>query len=499
MGWFSSDYFRRKDVRLLLAEMNDSERLHRRLGPLALTGLGVGATIGTGLYVQTGIVAKEFAGPSLMVSFALAAIGCGFAAVCYSELASMVPVAGSAYTYAYATLGELLAWIIGWDLILEYAIGSSVVAAGWSNYLSAFLRNVLHVQIDPRLTSAPWDYDIAHAKFLFKTVTLANGERAVAWLNLPAVLITALVTVVLVIGIRESAGFNAAMVLLNIAVIFTLVGLGAAYLDTRNWHPFLHEKAQWTGVAQGAAHIFFAYIGFDSISTHAEEARRPQRDLAIGILGALSICTILYVAVAAVLTGLVRYSEIDIDAPLAAALQAHGLTFASGLVTLGILAGMTSSLLVGNLSQPRILLAMARDGLLPLGVFGAVHPRFKTPWIGTIVVGLVVGAAAALAPLGFLADLVSVGTLFAFVIVSAAVWMLRVSDPDAVRPFRAPLVPLVSSMGILVNGGMMLFLGPENWTRLFVWLLIGLFIYFGYSRHHSVLRNRARPLPVEAR
>jgi APA family basic amino acid/polyamine antiporter len=499
MGWNSPGYFRKKNVALLLAEMNDGERLHRKLGPLALTGLGVGATIGTGLYVQTGIVAKEFAGPSLMLSFVLAAIGCGFAALCYSELASMVPVAGSAYTYAYATLGELLAWIIGWDLILEYAIGSSVVAAGWSNYLNAFLRNVLHVQIDPRLCAAPWDYDINHGRFLLKSVTLPSGETAIAWLNLPAVFITALVTAVLVIGIRESAGFNAAMVLLNVAVILTVIGLGAAYFEPRNWRPFLHEKAQWKGVAQGAAHIFFAYIGFDSISTHAEEARRPQRDLAIGILGALSICTILYVAVAAVLTGLVPYRQIDIDAPLAAALQVHGRTFASGLVTLGIVAGMTSSLLVGNLSQPRILLAMARDGLLPIRIFGAVHPRYKTPWVGTIVVGVVVGAAAAFAPLGFLADLVSIGTLFAFVIVSAAVWILRITDPDAPRPFRAPFVPLVSTLGIAINGGMILFLGPENWTRLFVWLVIGLFIYFGYSRHHSVLRNRAEPLRVEAR
>jgi APA family basic amino acid/polyamine antiporter len=499
MGWLLSGYFQRKDVTHLLAEMQDGERLHRRLGPVALTGLGVGATIGTGLYVQTGFVANEFAGPSLVLSFLLAAVGCGFAALCYSELASMVPVAGSAYTYAYATLGELLAWIIGWDLILEYAIGSSVVAAGWSNYLDALLRNVLHIEIDPRLQSAPWDYDVQHGKFFLKAVTLADGQTVQAWLNLPAVFITAVVTVVLVIGIRESAGFNAAMVLLNIAVILTVVGIGAVYLDPQNWHPFLHEDKKWWGVAEGAGRIFFAYIGFDSISTHAEEARRPQRDLAIGIMGALAIVTILYVAVAAVLTGMVPYRQIDIAAPLAAALQGRGLTFAGGIVTLGILAGMTSSLLVGNLSQPRILLAMARDGLLPLRVFGAVHPRFKTPWIGTMVVGVVVAAAAALAPLGFLADLVSIGTLFAFVIVSASVWILRITDPAVARPFRAPLVPLVSTLGVLVNGGMMFSLGPENWTRLFVWLVIGLVIYFGYSRRHSVLRNRALAVPAAAK
>jgi basic amino acid/polyamine antiporter, APA family len=488
MGLFSSSYFRRKDVTHLIGEMNEGERLNRRLGPVALTGLGVGATIGTGLYVQTGFVANEFAGPSLILSFLLAAIGCGFAALCYSELASMVPVAGSAYTYAYATLGELLAWIIGWDLILEYAIGSSVVAAGWSNYLDAFLHNVFDFQLDPRLRSAPWDYDVQHGTFMLKTVTLASGQTVMAWLNLPAIFITAAVTVVLVIGVKESAGFNAAMVLLNIGVILTVVGIGAAYIEPKNWRPFFHEDKGWRGVAEGAGRIFFAYIGFDSISTHAEEARRPQRDLAIGIMGALTICTVLYVAVAAVLTGMVPYRQIDINAPLSAALQGRGLTFAGGLITLGILAGMTSSLLVGNLSQPRILLAMARDGLLPQGIFAAIHPRFKTPWKSTILVGVVVAAAAALAPLGFLADLVSIGTLFAFVVVSGAVWILRITDPEAPRPFRAPWVPLVSTMGILVNGGMMFSLGPENWLRLLIWLVLGLLIYFGYSRHHSALR-----------
>jgi APA family basic amino acid/polyamine antiporter len=323
-------------------------------------------------------------------------------------------------------------------------------------------------------------------------VTLADGQTAVAYLNLPAVFITAAVTTVLVIGIRESAGFNAAMVLLNIAVILTVVGIGAAYIDRRNWQPFLHEDKKWWGVAEGAGRIFFAYIGFDSISTHAEEARRPQRDLAIGILASLSICTILYVLVAAVLTGMVPYRQIDVAAPLAAALAGKGLTAASGLVTLGILAGMTSSLLVGNLSQPRILMAMARDGLLPPSVFASVHPRFKTPWKATIIVGVVVALAGALAPLNFLADLVSIGTLFAFVIVSAAVWILRITDPEASRPFRAPWVPFVAVMGIVVNGGMMLSLGPENWARLFVWLVIGLIIYFGYGRVHSVLRRRSK-------
>ena len=491
MRLFSSSLFRRKDVSHLIKEMNSGERLDRRLGPLALTGLGIGATIGTGLYVQTGFVAKEFAGPSLMLSFVIAAIGCGFAALCYSELASMVPVAGSAYTYAYTTMGELVAWIIGWDLVLEYAIGSSAVAAGWSNHLEALLRNVFHIHLDPRLTAAPWDFDIEKGRFFLKTVTLLDGQAYQAWINLPAILITAAITVLLVIGIRESAGFNAAIVILNIGVILAIVGIGVAYLDPKNWHPFLHEDKGLTGVAQGAGRIFFAYVGFDSISTHAEEARRPQRDLAIGIMGALGVCTILYVAVAIVLTGMVPYRQIDVHAPLTAALQGHGLTFAGGLVTLGILAGMTSSLLVGNLSQSRILMAMARDGLLPQRLFAAVHHRFKTPWKSTIIVGIAVAGAAAIAPLTFLADLVSIGTLFAFIIVSAAVWILRFSDPGTPRPFRAPWIPFVSTMGVLVNGFMMFSLGRENWIRLAVWLVLGMLIYFGYSRRHSLLRDGA--------
>ncbi len=497
MRSFFASFFRRKEIEQLLGEMEGADRLNRRLGPVQLTALGIGATIGTGLYVQTGRVANELAGPSIILSFLVAAVGCGFAALCYSELSSMVPVAGSAYTFAYATLGELIAWIIGWDLILEYAIGSSAVAAAWSNYFDALMRNVVGWSIDPRLQSAPWDYSVSEGTFYLKQVTLADGRLVQAWMNVPAVAITAIVTVILVIGIRESAGFNAAMVLLNVAVILTIIGIGAAYVDPENWRPFLHREHGWHGVATGAGRVFFAYIGFDSISTNAEEARRPGRDLPIGIMSALAICTALYVAVAAVLTGMMPYSQIDVRAPLAAALQDRGLTFAGGLVTLGILTGMTSSLLVGNLCQPRILMAMARDGLLPRGFFAAVHGRFRTPWKSTILVGVFVATGAALAPLEFLADLVSIGTLFAFVIVSAAVLVMRVIEPGASRPFRTPMVGLVSTMGILVNGAMMFFLGPENWGRLFVWLVLGLMIYFGYSRRHSALRSRPAELSTD--
>ncbi len=482
-----SKLFARKPIETLLAEMHGGHRLHRVLGPLALTALGVGATIGTGIYVLTGEVARNYAGPSMMLSFLLAAVGCGFAALCYSELASMVPVAGSAYTYAYATLGELVAWIIGWDLVLEYAIGSSAVANGWSNYFVELVRHLFHSEIDPRLISAPWDYNLHEGAFVHKFVRLASGETVTPWLNLPAVLITAVITVVLVVGIKESAGFNAAMVLLNLGVILTIVGVGAAYVDPRNWHPFLHKDQGWRGVAEGAARIFFAYIGFDSISTHAEEARNPQRDLAIGILGSLLICTVLYIAVAAILTGMVPYLQINVEAPLAAAFHHHGLNFAGTLITLGIVTGLTSSLLVGNLSQPRILLAMARDGMLPESFFGAVHPRFQTPWKATILVGVVVALGGAFAPLGFLADLVSVGTLFAFVVVCSAVLILRLLSPEMDRPFHIPVIWLVAPLGILVNGGLMFHLGRDNWIRLIVWLALGLCIYFGYSRYHSKL------------
>ena len=467
-------------------------RLHRVLGPVALTALGVGATIGAGIFVLTGVAAKDDAGPSLVLSFLLAAIGCGFAALCYSELASMVPVAGSAYTYAYATLGELVAWIIGWDLILEYAIGSSAVAVGWSKYLAALFRNQLGIVLDPRWLNAPWNFEATSHSFVLNRVSMKLADGSLgdvqAFANIPALLIVLAITVLLVVGIKESALFNGTMVVLNLSVILLVIGLGATYVDARNWTPFLHKEHGWKGVSLGAAHIFFAYIGFDSISTQAEEARNPRRDLAIGILSSLLICSVLYIAVAAILTGMVPYLDIDEEAPIASAFQRHGSTWASGLITVAILAGITSSLLVGTLSQPRILLAMARDGMLPQGFFAAVHPRFLTPWKSTILVGLIVGLISALVPLNFLADLVSVGTLFAFLIVCAAVWILRFRSPEIARPFRVKALPLVAALGILINGGLMFSLGPDNWIRLVVWLGLGLLIYFGYSRYHTGLK-----------
>jgi len=484
-----SDPFARKPIETLLKEMEGGGRLNRVLGPVALTALGVGATIGAGIFVLTGAAARNDAGPSLVLSFLLAGVGCGLAALCYSELASMVPVAGSAYTYAYATMGELVAWIIGWDLVLEYGIGSSAVAVGWSKYLAAFFRNQWGIAIDPRWLNSPWDFDVARHAFAWNRVAVALPDgsmgEAQAYFNLPALLIMLAITVILVVGIRESARFNLAMVVVNLSVILLVIGLGATYVEPRNWTPFLHEDHGWGGVPLGAAHIFFAYIGFDSISTHAEEARNPRRDLAIGILGSLLICTVLYVAVAGILTGMVPYAEIDVDAPIASAFGRYGTTWASGLITVAILAGITSSLLVGTLSQPRILLAMARDGMLPPDFFGAIHPRFLTPWKSTILIGLVVGLISALVPLNFLADLVSVGTLFAFLVVCVSVLILRHRSPEVPRPLRVPGLPVVAGLGILVNGGLMFSLGPDNWIRLVAWLALGLLIYFGYGRYHT--------------
>jgi APA family basic amino acid/polyamine antiporter len=494
-----SDPFARKPIETLIREMEGSHRLHRVLGPVALTALGVGATIGTGLFVLTGEAAYKYAGPSLILSFVLAGFGCGLAALCYSELASMVPVAGSAYTYAYATLGELIAWIIGWDLILEYAIGSAAVAVGWSNYLHELCQALFGASLDPRLRASPFDFD--NGAFLFRKVTigLADGGtvEVVPWLNLPAALVVLAVTAVLVVGIRESARFNASMVILNIGIILVVVGVGIRYVRPGNWVPFLHKEEGWKGVAEGAGHIFFAYIGFDSISTHAEEAKNPRRDLAIGILGSLMICTILYIAASAVLTGMVPYEQIDVNAPFAGVFRSRNLPIVATLVTIGILAGTTSSLLVGLLSQPRILLAMARDGLLPVKFFGAVHPRFATPWKSTILIGVLMAAASALAPLRFLAELVSVGTLFAFLIVCAAVLILRYKSPEIDRPFRTPALPLVAGVGIIVNGGLMLSLGRDNWIRLIVWLVIGLAIYYFYGRYHTTLAQKPAAPPIE--
>ena len=468
-----SQLFAVKPVEVLLAELAGEHRLRRVLGPVALTALGVGAIIGAGIFVLTGLAAHDKAGPGLILSFVVAGIGCALAALCYAEFASMVPVAGSAYTYAYATLGELFAWIIGWDLVLEYAVASSTVAHGWSHYLLQLLSN-FGVTLPERWTNSPIDVTEAYQFFV-------TGS----YCNLAAALIVLLVTVVLVIGIRESAGFNSAMVILKLVIVLFVIGVGAAYVRPQNWHPFL--PFGWHGVMQGASYVFFAYIGFDSVSTHAEEARNPQRDVPIGIIASLALCTVLYILVAAVLTGMVPYTAISIDAPVAAAFATRGLRIAVFFISLGAVVGITSVLLVLLLSQARVLLAMARDGLIPREFFGAVHPRFRTPHKATILTGVLVATVAALFPLRILAELVNIGTLMAFVIVCAAVMVMRRTNPQLPRPFRTPFVPAVPVLGMAMNFWMMCGLGWENWTRLFVWLAVGLVIYFSYGRKRSTM------------
>jgi APA family basic amino acid/polyamine antiporter len=469
-----SQLFAVKSVDVLLAELAGDHRLRRVLGPITLTALGVGAIIGAGIFVLTGLAANMYAGPGLVLSFVFAGIGCTLAALCYAEFASTVPVAGSAYTYAYATLGELFAWIIGWDLVLEYAVASSTVAHGWSHYLLSFLI-LFGITLPAAWTGNPFDFDPA------ANAWVATG----AYLNLPAALIVLAVTVVLVVGIRESASFNAAMVMVKLVVVLFVIVVGAAYVQVENWKPFLPYGIP--GVLKGSAYIFFAYIGFDSVSTHAEEARNPQRDVPIGIIASLAVCTLLYILVAAVLTGMVPYDQIDIDAPVAHAFATRGLPVAVFLISLGAIIGITSVLLVLLLSQARILLAMARDGLIPRDFFGAVHPRYRTPHKATILTGVIVAAVAALFPLKLLADLVNIGTLMAFVIVCAAVIVMRRTHPDLPRPFRTPWVPAVPLLGIASNLLMMLYLGWENWLRLAVWLAIGLVIYYAYGRRHSTM------------
>ncbi|HEV2854610.1 MAG TPA: amino acid permease [Thermoanaerobaculia bacterium] len=479
---------------MLLEELRGENRLRRVLGPVQLTSLGVGAVIGAGIFVSTGATAQQTAGPALMLSYAVAGTVCIFAALCYAEFASMVPVAGSAYTYAYATLGELFAWIIGWDLVLEYAVSSATVADGWSGYFQSLL-NVFGWKIPHALAGPVVNYDPQLGKLI------ATGSV----MNLPAVLIVALVTVVLVIGIRESASVNTLLVGIKVAAVLFVIAVGAFYVNPANWHPFApfgltglqmfghtllgqsDAGGKPIGMLAGAALAFFAYIGFDSVSTHSEEAKNPQRDVPIGIIVSLVLCTLLYIGVVAVLTGMVPYNELDIAAPVSDAFRRVGLRWAQALIALAGIAGITSVLLVTMLSQARILLAIARDGLLPPGFFAAVHDRFRTPWKSTILTGLFVASLAAFLPISVLLMLVNMGTLFAFIIVCAAVLIMRRTHPEAERPFRVPFVPLVPILGILSCLLLMFSLPSENWLRLFVWLGIGLVIYFSYGRRHSTL------------
>ncbi len=472
------DLFRRKSVTALQAEAEADHSLKRSLGVVNLTALGIGAIIGTGIFVLTGTVAAQNAGPAVILSFVLAGVASIFAALCYSEFASLVPMAGSAYTYGYATLGELVAWIIGWDLILEYALSATTVAIGWSGYVVSFLADIgIHV---------PAHFQAARGT----VVTLADGTTTTAIFNIPAVIIVAIVTTLLVVGVRESANVNNVIVFIKLAVVLLFIALTEKAVNPQNWHPFIppntgsREHFGFSGVAAGAGVVFFAYIGFDAVSTAAQEAKNPQRDMPIGIIGSLIVCTILYIIVAAIATGVLPYTQLDVPDPIAKVADAAGLGWVSSLIKLGAIAGLTSVILVQLLGQSRVFYSMGRDGLLPPFV-NKVHPRFRTPWITSILTGVAVAIPAGILPVRDAAKLVSIGTLLAFVIVSIGILVLRIREPELERPFRTPIVWFVAPMGAISALYLMSSLDIETWIRLVVWLAIGLTIYFLYGRHHA--------------
>jgi len=479
-------YTARKSIPEIIASADTgSVGLRKSLGPLSIIAMGIGAIIGAGIFVLTGTAAAQYAGPALVLSFVLGGIACAFVGLCYAELAAMIPVSGSSYTYTYATLGELMAWIIGWDLILEYTMGAATVAVGWSGYAQSLLSS-LGLHLPPVLTQATGG-----------AVRLADGTEAAAWFNLPAALIVLGLTGLLVLGTRESTRLNNVMVVVKLTIVLLFILIGAAHVTPANWHPFLPANTGefghfgWSGVLRGAGVVFFAFIGFDAISTAAQEAKSPQRDMPIGILGSLAVCTLLYVLVAGVLTGLVPYAGLNVADPIARGIDVIGLGWLSGLIKIGALAGLTTVILVLLYGQGRIFLAMARDGLLS-PVFARLHPRLQTPWIGQLLIGFVVATIAAMVPIGILGEMVSIGTLFAFVLVCGAVLYLRRSEPDMARPFRAPGAPIVPLLGMGFSLLLMAGLPRDTWLRLVIWMVIGLVIYALYGRHHSRLGQATR-------
>jgi APA family basic amino acid/polyamine antiporter len=472
--------FRRKSISALQTEATTDTSLKRALSAMNLTTLGIGAIIGTGIFVLTGQVAAQNAGPAVVLSFILAGIASIFAALCYSEFASLVPMAGSAYTYGYATLGELIAWIIGWDLVLEYALGAVTVAIGWSGYVVSFLHDV-GINVPCALSAAR---GIA--------VKCADGTTATAIFNLPAVIIIAIVTLLLVIGIKESATVNDVIVMIKVAVVLLFIVAAAKAVNPANWHPFIPPSTGvrgefgWSGVMAGAGVVFFAYIGFDAVSTAAQEAKNPQRDLPIGIIASLLICTVLYIVVSAIATGVMSYKQLNVPDPIAVAADAAGLGWMASLIKLGAIAGLSSVILVMLLGQSRVFYSMARDGLLPAFV-KKTHPRFHTPYITSIVTGIAVAFFAAILPIADAATLVSIGTLLAFVIVSIGVVVLRVREPSLPRAFRTPAVFVVGPLGALSALYLMISLPLRTWMRLLIWFVIGIAIYFLYGVRHSNL------------
>ncbi|OLD18820.1 MAG: amino acid permease [Acidobacteria bacterium 13_1_40CM_3_65_5] len=486
--------FATKSIEQLKAEAAASgeHSLKRVLGPINLVTLGIGAIIGTGIFVLTGQAAAQYTGPAIVLSMVLAGFASALAGLCYSEFASTVPIAGSAYTYGYATLGEFIAWIIGWDLILEYALGAATVAVGWSGHLSSFLHDFAGIDIPPAFAAAPcWFINMA-------------GCSPEAIINIPAVLITIAVTILIVIGIKESANVNSAIVLVKLAVVLIVIVGGAAYVNPANWHPFIPENAGkfgeygWSGILRGAGVIFFAYIGFDAVSVAAQEAKNPQKDMPVGILGSLVVCTILYILVSGVMVGLVPFKQmLGSAAPMVVAIRAAEaasggstlLRMMTMLVEVGAIAGLSSVMVVMMMAQPRIFYSMANDGLLP-PFAKKIHSKFRTPHITSIITGIAVALAAGFTPIGALGELVSIGTLLAFVIVSLGVIFLRYQRPELERPFKTPLVPFVPILSALVSFALMAGLPWPTWERLIIWMVIGIVIYFSYGYSHSEVRKR---------
>lgn len=483
----ASRLFATKPVERILAEANEEgeHSLKRALGPINLISIGIGGIIGAGIFVLTGTAAAQFAGPAIVISYIIAGIGCVFAGLCYAEFASMLPIAGSAYTYGYATMGELVAWIIGWALVLEYAFGAATVAVGWSGFVSSLLGFFG--------TKLPFNPTPAISLTLF-------GHTFGAQVDVFALSAIVVITAILVIGVRESANFTSAAVMIKVAIVLFFIGLAGIFAFSHwshmvaNWHPFIPKNTGhfgqygWSGIMRGAGVVFFAYIGFDAVSTAAQEAKNPQKDMPFGILGSLVVCTVLYIFVAGLLTGLKPYTTLNVPAPVADGAAEIGVRWAVVLIDLAAIAGLASVMLVMLLGQSRVLYTMSRDGLLWDWV-GRLHPRFRTPWLTSIVVGCLAAFLAAFFPITLLGELVSLGTLLAFTIVSLGVWVLRVRRPDLPRPFRTPLVPIIPICGMIVSLSLMFSLDAPAWIGFGGWLIFGQIIYFTYSRKHSKVQR----------